>query len=196
MPQGEAVLPRTADEVVETEAERDALAAVREATGETDGAYERHGLRVFLIARELAARRGTEVDREVLVVTGLLHDLGLYDAISRGGVYVKDGADFARELVARHGWSEERATLCANAIERHHELRSQWAAGAEVELTRRADLVEVSGGIVTFGLPRSWIRELFAAISRDHFYRDVARLLGHAVRERPLTLPRIFLRGH
>jgi len=188
--------PRTADEVVETETERDALAAVRETTGETDGAYERHGLRVFLIASELAERRGSDVDREVLLVTGLLHDLGLYDGVSRGGVYVKDGAEFARDLVGRHGWSEERTTLCANAIERHHELRPQWSAGDEVELTRRADLVEVSGGLVTFGLPRRWIGDLFNAISRRHFYRDVGRLVGHALRQRPLTLPRIFVRGH
>lgn len=49
-------------------------------------------------------------------------------------------------------------------------------------MTRRADLVEVSGGLITFGLPRAWVSELFAAISREHFYRDVAKLLGHAVR--------------
>jgi hypothetical protein len=191
-----AALPHTADEVVQTDAERDALEAVRKATAQKGGAFERHGLRVFLIAMELANRRGSEVDREVLLVTGLLHDLGLYDEASRGGVYVSDGAEFASELVGRHGWPPERSELLANAIERHHELRSQWGAGAEVELTRRADLVEVSGALVTFGLPRAWINDLFAAISRERFYRDVAKLLGHAIRERPLTLPRIFLRGH
>ncbi len=194
MPSGS--FPASADEVAQTEAERDALAAVRTATGEETGPMERHGLRVFLIASKLAERRGETVDREVLLVAGFLHDLGLYDSVSRGGVYVSDGAQFARELVVPHGWSGERATLCANAIERHHDLRAQWSAGAEVELTRRADLVDVSGGVVRFGLPRGWLHDLFAAVSRDGTYAEIARLVGHALRERPLTMPRIFIRGH
>jgi len=33
---------------------------------------------------EDAEHRGDEVDREVLLVAGFLHDLGLYDSVSRG----------------------------------------------------------------------------------------------------------------
>ena len=188
--------PSRADEAVQTAAEHAALEAVREATGEDGGPMERHGLRVFRIASEMASRRELEVDREVLLVAGLLHDLGLYELASRGGVYVSDGADFAAELLAPHGWPEERVRLCRDAIERHHELRSQWRAGNEVELIRRADLVDVSAGVVRFGVPRPWLRELFAAVPRDGTYGEVARLLRHALRERPLTIPRIFIRGH
>lgn len=188
-------MPGSTDEAVETPAEQAALAAVREATGESGGPMERHGLRVFLIAAELASRRHVDVDREVLLVAGLLHDLGLYDLASRGGVYVSDGAEFAAELLAPYGWSDERTRRCRNAIERHHELRSQWRAGDEVELIRRADLIDVSGGLVSFGVPRAWLRELFASVSRDGTYGEVARMVGHALRERPLTMPRIFLRG-
>ncbi len=185
--------PTTGEESVTTEAERDALGAVREASGESAGPMERHCLRVFAIACELAAERKLEVDREVLLVAAFIHDLGLYDSVSRGGVYVKDGAEFAAELLAGHGWSDDRTKLCADAIERHHELRSQWTLGTEVELMRRADLADISNGLVAFGLDRAWIRSLNAAISRDGTYREVTRLLGHAMRQRPLTLPRIFL---
>lgn len=178
-----------------TAAERDALAAVRSASREAEGPMERHCVRVFAIACELAAKRGLEIDREVLLVAAFIHDLGLYDSISRGGVYVKDGAEYASELVARHGWDAARTTLCADAIERHHELRPQWALGTEVEVMRRADLVDVSNGVVALGIDRAWLRELNAAIPRDGTYREVARLLVHAARERPLTIPRIFLRG-
>ncbi len=186
--------PTTGEESASTDVEREALEAVREASGETAGPMERHCLRVSAIASELAARRGLEIDREVLLVAALIHDLGLYDSVSRGGVYVKDGADFARELVGRHGWNQERTALCADSIERHHELRSQWSRGTEVELLRRADLVDVSNGLVGFGLGRSWLREVNAAIPRDGTYGEIARLLGHAMRQRPLTLPRIFVR--
>jgi hypothetical protein len=155
---------------------------------------ERHCLRVFRIAWELAERRELDVDREVLLVAAFIHDLGLYDSVSRGGVYVKDGAEFAAELLAKHGWDEQRIRLCADAIERHHEVRSQWKHGDEVELVRRADLVDISSGLVPFGLSRAWLRELFDQISRDGAYREIARLVGHALRERPLTIARIFVR--
>lgn len=186
--------PSTADEAASTAAERDAVATVRDASGETGGAMERHNLRVFRIACELADRRGIDADREVLLVAAMIHDLGLYDSISRGGVYVRDGAEHAAELLAEHGWDPQRIRLCADAIERHHELRSQWSRGDEVELMRRADLVDVSGGLVSFGLPRAWLRSLFAEVPRDGTYREIGRLVGHTLRHRPLSMTRIFLR--
>jgi len=183
-----------ADALVSTPAERAALDALRDAAGEVNGPMERHGVRIHRIVCEMAGRRGEAIDPEVVAVTAFLHDAGLYDRASRGGVYVKDGAEFAREVLEPFGWSEDRLRLCADAIERHHELRPQWSRGAEVELVRRADLVDLMGGIVGWGVSRPWLRPLNAEVPRDGAYREVARLLGHAARERPLTLPRIFLR--
>lgn len=185
-----------ADDVVETADERDALAAVRAVTGSADNPYERHGLRCFLLGDEFAAARSVEIDRELLLIAELLHDVGLYDKASRGGVYVTDGKEFARDLLAgRPGWSdEERLSRCLLAIERHHELRPQWDAGAEVEVLRRVDLVEVVAGAVTAGIARARIKAINAAVPRDGFYRAVGGLLAHALRERPTTVPRIFLR--
>ena len=43
--------------------------------------------------------------------------------------------------------------------------------GLEVELVRQADLVDVTAGIVNFGLDRRWLGELFRDVSRDGFWR-------------------------
>jgi len=193
-----AAPPRTlsATDVVGTAAEREALARVRELSGERDGPMELHGLRAFLICERLAAEGGHEVDREVLLVAALLHDIGLYEGASKGGAYVSDGRDYAERMLAgRKDWPRGRQLLCLRAIERHHEVRSQWQAGAEVELLRRADLVELSGGLVSFGLERAWIRGLFAAVPRRGVYGEIGRLVARAARERPATLPLIFIRG-
>jgi HD superfamily phosphodiesterase len=64
---------------------------------------ERHGLRMFLIPDRLATTRKTKVDREVLLIAGLLHDVGLYDAASHGGVYVREGAEFTAETLRARG---------------------------------------------------------------------------------------------
>ena len=184
----------SAEDLARTDSENAALAALREATGETGGPMERHGLRVFLIADRLATARELKVDREVLLIAGLLHDVGLYDAASHGGVYVKEGAEFTAEIFRKQGWKEDRIRLCFDAIERHHELRSQWDRGAEVELIRRADLVDLSDGLIRFGLSREWIRDLFRSVSRQGTYRTIGFEVARVLRHRPLTLPQIFRR--
>jgi HD domain len=182
------------EDLARTESENAALAALREASGEAGGVMERHGIRVFLIADRLATARETKVDREVLLIAGLLHDLGLYDAASQGGIYFRDGAEFTAELLRSHDWDDGRIKLCFDAIERHHELRSQWERGPEVELIRRADLVDVSAGLVRFGLSRDWLRDLFKAVPRTGIYRMIGLAAGYLLIRRPLTVPQIFRR--
>ena len=186
----------TAEDLVRSEAEVAALTALREVTGEAGGPMERHGMRCFLISERQAADRDLMVDHEILLVAGLLHDIGLYDGASEGGVYVTDGRNFAERLLAgRPGWDARRTLLCLEAIERHHEVRPQWHAGPEVELMRRADLVELSSGLVNFGVSRGWIRGLWRAVPRDGLYGEVGKMVAKAARERPTSLPKILIRG-
>jgi hypothetical protein len=186
----------TAEDLVRSEAEVAALTALREVTGEAGGPMERHGMRCFLISERQAADRDLMVDHEILLVAGLLHDIGLYDGASEGGVYVTDGRNFAERLLAgRPGWDERRTLLCLEAIERHHEVRPQWDAGAEVELIRRADMVELSSGLINFGVSRGWIRGLWRAVPRDGLYGEVGKMVAKAARERPASLPKILIRG-
>ncbi len=186
----------TAEDLVRSEAEVAALTALREVTGEAGGPMERHGMRCFLISERQAADRDLMVDHEILLVAGLLHDIGLYDGASEGGVYVTDGRNFAERLLAgRPGWDARRTLLCLEAIERHHEVRPQWHAGPEVELMRRADMVELSSGLVNFGVSRGWIRGLWRAVPRDGLYGEVGKMVAKAARERPTSLPKILIRG-
>jgi len=97
-------------------------------------------------------------------------------------------------MLPEFGWDADRVQLCADAIDRHHDLRRQLARGAEVEALRLADLIDLSGGIIRFGLDRDGLRQLFAEVPRRGLYGELAREVGRAVKQRPLTLPRIFLR--
>ena len=183
--------PLRADDLVASEAERASLAALREVTADVDGPMERHCVRVFVMAERLAR----PTDREALLCACVLHDIGAYPGASRGGVYVTDGRLYAEELLRPFGWPEQRLRLTLDAIELHHTLRPQWSRGAEVEGLRRADLVDATAGLAGFGLPRGWIRGLFAAVPRDGFWRELGGLLARNLRERPATLPRIFTAG-
>ena len=181
-------------ELAVTPAESDALGALRAATRQVEGPMERHCLRVRHIAVELARRRAWAIDGEVITVAAVLHDVGLYPSASRGGVYTEDGAKLAREMLRAHSWSTERICCCAEAIDRHHELRSQLARGGEVEALRLADLIDLSGGLLTFGLDRRWLRDLNQTVPRQGLIAELTRELARAVHQRPLTLPRIFWR--
>ena len=186
---------RNFDELATTPAAGDALGRLREATGGANGPMERHCLRTRQIAAELGRIRGWTIDGELLTVAAILHDIGLYPSASRGGVYTADGAQLARELLPAYGWDPERIERCAEAIDRHHEVRSQLSRGAEVEALRRADLVDVSGGLIRFGIDRQWLRALNRSVPRAGLGGELAKEVGRALRERPLTLPQIFWRS-
>lgn len=168
--------------------------SLRTATDDANGPMERHCLRCRHIAAGIAGRRGWPIDDELLTVASILHDIGLYRAVSRGGVYTAEGAGLAREILARHDWEAERIERCADAIDRHHDVRSQLARSSEAEALRLADRVELSGGLLTAGIERPWLRALRREIPVRGLWGELAREVGRALRERPLATTRIFLR--
>jgi hypothetical protein len=181
-----------ARDLVQTPLEQRVLARLREVTGEPDSVMERHGVRCFLLVQRLAARRGLELDREVALCAALVHDIGIYPSVSRGAVYTDESGELAAALFREAGASAERARLVADACAYHHALRPQWSRGAEVELLRLADQIEVFAGRIRNGLDRDEVRAVFAAAPRQGFYGEIGRLAVRAARDRPLTLPRIF----
>jgi HD domain len=184
-----------ADTLAETDLERRFLAKLREASGEVDGAMERHCVRCFLFMDRLAERRGVQIDRELALCAALVHDIGLYDSVSGGGVYTDEGGALAARLFTEAGQSGARARLIEDACAQHHALRDQSDRGTEVELLRLADRIELSGGVLKCGLSRDDVQGVFDRVSRAGTYRVIAGLVGHALVERPLTLPRIFKAG-
>jgi hypothetical protein len=185
-----------ADELVQTPAERASLDALRAASGETDGGMERHCVRQFLIAERLAEDAEQSIDRELLLCAAFLHDTGLYPSVKSHDAYVTDGCHLAQRTLEQFGWEPERLTRCLNAVEQHHALRDRSSLGTEVELMRRADLIDVSAGLITFGVDRWWLRGLVRDIPRSGFHRFLARETWRMARERPRSLPRIFAPPH
>jgi hypothetical protein len=183
------------DSLVGSTAEIAALERLRSATASVNGPMERHCLRCRHLAARIAAQRGWVIDGELLTVACILHDIGLYPGVaSDDRPYTADGAALARELLPSHGWTTERIERCAEAIDRHHELRRQLTRGPEVEALRLADLVDVSAGLLQFGIGRPWWRTLAREVPRRGLAGELRREIWRALRERPLTLPRIFLR--
>ena len=181
-----------AEELARSDAERACLQALREATGARNGPMERHTVRAFLIAERLAAERSRTLDREVLLCAAFLHDVGLFPPASRGGVYVADSRRFIQRVLVPFNWPEGRLRACLDAVELHHVPRPIWGFGAEAELLRRADFIDMTNGLARSGLPGGWLRGLFREVPRDGFYPEFVRLNWLMLRQRPRTIPRIF----
>src|SRR5512133_453127 len=177
-----------ADALSTTPAAQAALEALRTAAG-ADGPMERHCLRQFAIAERLAGDRA--LDRELLLCACWLHDAGLY--IPSRDPYVTEGARLADRVLAPFGWPPERLQRCMDACEQHHAPRSRLAMGLEVELVRQADLVDVTAGLVNFGLDRRWLRELFREVPRDGLWGLIGSAVLNELRHRPPSPVGVFL---
>jgi hypothetical protein len=179
------------DHLAETEAERACLAELRRLAGEDGSPMELHCARMVEIVGEIARRHGSEIDRELVGCAAWLHDAGIYPEASTGDVYVRDGRRLAERVLEPFGWPADRLERCGDAIEFHHELRSQWGRGEEVELMRLADRVEVFNTTAGTGLDGAWYRDLKQRMPRTGFYRGIGGLIVTMARERPRTMPRI-----
>lgn len=178
----------TSDDLCRTAAELAALRALRQLAG-ADSAMERHCHRQFLIAERLAGER--PYDRELVLCACWLHDAGVY--IDSSAPYVTEGGLLAAQVVEPFAWEPDRRQRLHDACEQHHAPRSRIGLGLEVELLRQSDLVDVSAGLVNFGIDRGWLKALFREIPRSGFVPLLGRIAVHELRSRPTSLAWVFV---
>jgi hypothetical protein len=106
---------------------------------------------------------------------------------------VTEGARLAARVLEPFGWPSERLQRCMDACEQHHAPRSRLALGLEVALVRRSDLVDVTAGLVNFGLDRGWLRHLFREVARHGLWRLIGAAVFHELHHRPASLGGVFL---
>jgi len=108
-----------------------------------------HCLRTYLWGRLLAAEARLTLDHELFWVASLLHDLGLTDryqtAPSTAPCFAVRGAEAARKLALRTGWSRERQDALAEAITLHLNVRVGLEHGTEAHLLNASTALDVTG---------------------------------------------------
>jgi hypothetical protein len=140
--------------------------------GDDLAAYRNHAYRVANLC--VALNGGGTEHLQKIAVAAAFHDLGIWSEETFD--YLGPSVALARAHVDRSGkgeWSDEIAAM----IQEHHKLsryrdRPLWL----VEQFRRADWVDVSRGVLRFGLPRKLLREIFAAWPDAGFHARLAQL--------------------
>ncbi|HTQ23025.1 HD domain-containing protein [Mycobacterium sp.] len=131
--------------------------------------YKAHVYRVANFARALTPHRP---DRdEKLAIAAAFHDLAAFDTVDYLVPSIA-AQDAWLQATGRENWSDELALIVAE----HHRLSRYGPTrphAALVEAFRRADLVDVSQGLIRFGIPASYVNEVRATFDAGVFFKRV-----------------------
>jgi len=151
------------------------------ALGRDRDAYRNHTYRVLNLCMMWAGVDAGALER--VAIATAFHDLGIWT--DRTFDYLQPSVALAvahLNTSCRHAWIPEVAEM----ILQHHRVRRyQSSVHPLVEPFRRADWVDVSGGILTFGVPRARLRRLYATWPSAGFHRRLAELGLRRLRTHP-----------
>jgi hypothetical protein len=131
--------------------------------------YRAHVYRVVNFARALAPQ-GPDCD-DKLAIAAAFHDLAAFDTLDYLVPSI-EAQDAWLQETGRQNWSDELALIVAE----HHRLSRYGPTRPHaplVEAFRRADLVDVSQGLIRFGIPKSYVKEVRAAFDASVFFMRV-----------------------
>jgi hypothetical protein len=135
-------------------------------------AYKAHVYRVVNFARALTPDAPDRDDK--LAIAAAFHDLAAFDTLDYLVPSIEAQDAWLRQT-GREAWSDELALIVAQ----HHRLSGYGPTrpyAPLVEAFRRADLIDVSQGLIRFGIPSSDVKEVRAAFDAGVFFRRVIPL--------------------
>ncbi|MBY0275633.1 hypothetical protein K2Z84_09835 [Candidatus Binatia bacterium] len=152
--------------------------------GDYDG-YRNHAQRVARFCGALGV--STPDTQHKIAIAAAFHDLGIWSAGTLD--YLPPSVALARDHLSARGldaWAPEIERM----ILLHHRVRSCAGPGDTlVEALRRADLVDLSLGVIPFGLDRALVATVKDEFPNAGFHACLARLLGGWFRAHPMSLP-------
>ena len=150
--------------------------------------YRNHVYRVVNLCVAMVGR--SEVEK--IAVAAVFHDIGIW---TNGTFdYIAPSIALAHDYLAASGrqdWTGEIERMIAD----HHKITSSVSdPNSIVEAFRRADWIDVTGGLRRFGVPRPFVARLFATWPDAGFHWRLVMLTLERFRNHPLTpLPMVKL---
>jgi hypothetical protein len=148
--------------------------------GDFDG-YRNHAYRVANLC--IVQGFATPLEVEKIAIAAAFHDLAIWT--DRTFDYLEPSVRLAGDYLAGVDRGEWRGEIAAMIREHHKLLRCDGALGRLVEPFRRADWIDVSKGVLAFGVPRPVIRTIMAAWPNAGFHRRLVHLQLRRLRTHP-----------
>jgi len=160
------------------------LSTYSHALGDDYTGYRNHTYRVLNLCAALTTTTTRDPKTvEKLAVAVAFHDLGIWSAGTFD--YLEPSMKLARAHLERAGQSAWTPEVDAMILEHHKLSRYTSEPGWLVEPFRKADWIDVSMGVLTFGLPRGLIREISAAFPDAGFHARLVQLSLKRLRTHP-----------
>jgi hypothetical protein len=159
----------------------DALEAHAEALGGDFTGYRNHTYRVANLCVALSS--GDPEPLQKIAIAAAFHDLGIWTDGTFD--YLQPSIRLASAHLAHSAQAEWTSEVTAMILE-HHKI-SAWRGNPDwlVEPFRRADWIDVTRGLRTFGLPRKLLREIFATWPNAGFHKLLLQLELKRLRTHP-----------
>jgi len=145
-----------------------------------------HVMRSWLFTECLAQSKRVALDREVLAVTTLLHDLGLSKDFEGALRFEVEGANAARRFAQREGIDDRRAQLIWDGVALNSTPSIALYKEAEISLCTSGVALDW-GGWGYDALPAKQIEEIVDAFPRLGMKERFTRAVCRIVETRPAT---------
>jgi hypothetical protein len=143
--------------------------------------YRNHAYRVANLC--LALRPADDAAVEKVAIAAAYHDIGIWSAHTFD--YLAPSSKLACDHLACAGHADWERDV-AGMIREHHKIRAYRGDGAAlIEPFRRADWIDVSRGVLSFGLPRRLLRAIFTQWPNSGFHRKLVKLTLREARAHP-----------
>lgn len=144
-------------------------------------AYRNHAYRVANLCVAFAPGDSTQLEK--IATAAAFHDLGIWT--ERTFDYLGPSVNLACAHLTRAG-KDEWTPEVTEMILQHHKLSTyRGHSHSLVEPLRRADWVDVSKGLFTFGLSRGLLKEVFSTWPSAGFHKRLVRLELERLRTHP-----------
>ena len=147
-----------------------------------------HCLRLDRFTSMLLEQAGLRLDRDLLYLAAMLHDLGLVVDDVEGDSYLARSQALFRRETADLGLDPGQSAAIDECLLYNHRVRPVPGTGPEAERFRQAVWIEHSRGLLRFGLDRGAIRQVFAELPRDNLDRVLLDFTRRVLVTEPRTL--------
>ncbi len=124
-------------------------------------ALDRHCQRLAAFTLLQAEQHGVQLDPDLVAATAWLHDIGLLVKLEGTRNYLDRGLRYVEPLVDSWGLEPRQRRIFEEMMLYNHSMVPIPGLCDEAEMMRRAVQVEHSLGVMTHGLPRARVREVF-----------------------------------
>ena len=153
-------------------------------TSALGGDFEAYRNHVYRVASLCVAQSSHDVEQvEKISIAAVFHDLGIWTDGTFD--YLLPSVNLARAHLADSGRSDWTPEITEMILWHHKVSRYRGNPHWLVEPFRRADWADVSMGLITFGLPRTLVREVLSTWPSKGFHKRLFQLELRRLRTHP-----------